>query len=321
MLEVLKPGLETSVQDYPGRIGYWNLGIPPSGPMDSLAFRLANLLVANPPGAASLEIQFIGPELRFDRDATVAITGADLGPRIDGESVPNWRNLRVSKGDILSFLPVRAGARAYLAIDGGIETPPVMGSRSTFHRGGIGGSEGHALRGGELVPLGKSRTEFVDRRIAPDKIPNYGRNWTIEVMAGPHSDWLDDQGMMRFLGTDWRVRPESDRTGYRLDGPELTFSRKAVEKPPENGVDPTNIINYGYPIGGINLCGRTPIILPVDGPSQGGFINPFTVISAALWKVGQAQPGHILRFSLVSLEEAVGLRRSLDVWASEASLQ
>jgi biotin-dependent carboxylase-like uncharacterized protein len=320
VIEVIKPGLETSVQDYPGRLGYWNLGIPPSGPMDSLAFRLANLLVDNPAGTAGLEIQFVGPELKFGRDATIAITGAEMNPKINGVGVRNWRALRVERGDTLSFSPAEIGARAYLAVDGGIDTPAVMGSRSTFHRGGIGGVEGHALRAGQLVPLGKPLRSGADGILTQDKVPEYGRTWTIEVTAGPHVDWLDDEGVTLFLHTEWRVRAESDRTGYRLEGPSLTFSRKAHEKPPENGTDPTHIINTGYPIGGVNLCGRTPIVLGVDGPSQGGFINPFTVVSAALWKVGQARPGDILRFALVNMAEAVELRRRLDEWASEASL-
>ena len=144
MLEVLKPGLETSVQDYPGRIGYWNQGFPPSGPMDSWSFRLANVLVGNPPGAAGLECQYMGPTLKFQRDTVIALTGADMAAKLDGKPVPLWHSIAVSAGQVLEMGPARAGTRCYLAIAGGIATDPWLGSRSTFHQAGVGGMNGSA---------------------------------------------------------------------------------------------------------------------------------------------------------------------------------
>ena len=152
MLEIVKPGLETSVQDYPGRIGYWAQGFPPSGPMDSWSFRLANRLVGNPPGAAALECQFLGPTIRFREATVVAITGAEMDPRLDGEPVPMWESVAVRAGQELALTFARVGARAYIAVAGGIDTPLWLGSRSTFHKAGVGGMGGHAVKAGQVVP-------------------------------------------------------------------------------------------------------------------------------------------------------------------------
>ena len=315
---VLQPGLQTTVQDYPGRVGFWRVGIPPSGPMDSLVFRLANLLVGNPPGAAALEMQFTGPTLRFEAAATIALTGGDCGSTLDGAAVPQWRSLRVGAGQELRCPALRAGARAYLAIRGGIEKEPVLGSRATFPRGGVGGE---ALTAGATLSWPDTDPPAHGWRVAPDRIPRYESEIEVAITDGPHVDWLDETGRASFLDTAWKVSGQSDRTGVRLIGPKLSFSRQAVDKPPEHGVDPSNVINTGYPIGGINLCGDTPIILPFDGPSQGGFITPYVVASAAMWKVGQARPGQTLRFALVAVDFAVALRRAQEVRASALSLQ
>jgi biotin-dependent carboxylase-like uncharacterized protein len=320
MLEVIRAGLETAIQDLPGRVGASRLGIPPSGPMDRLAFSLANALVGNPVEAAALEIQFHGPVLRFGREAAFAVTGANLGPTLDGTHVPLWQTIPAGAGQVLAFSPLIAGARAYLAVDGGMASSPVLGSRSTFRSAGIGGLDGAALTDGALIQLGPRAAPVPIRRVGSDAVPHYDREWVVEVMAGPHDDWLDEAGRQAFLGSTWTVHARSDRTGCRLEGPDLTFARKAFDKPAENGLDPSNIMNYGYAVGALDLCGRTPIILPVDGPSSGGFITPYTVISASLWKIGQTKPGDRVRFKLVTMAEAVRLRAELDHRASPASL-
>src|SRR6202008_4692726 len=151
MFEVIVAGLETSIQDYPGRIGFWNQGFPPSGPMDSWSFRLANLLVGNDAGAASLEVQYMGPTLRFQRDGVIAIAGADMQPKLDGQPAPMWESIAVKKGQTLGMGPGRLGVPAYIAVAGGIDTPPWLGSRSTFHKAGVGGFDGHALKVGPGV--------------------------------------------------------------------------------------------------------------------------------------------------------------------------
>ncbi len=156
MLEVVKKGVETSVQDYPVRIGYWNQGFPPSGPMDSWSFRLANLLVGNEAGAAGLEAQFIGPTLKFQRDGVIAICGADMSPKIDGAAMPMWESVTVAAGQTLAMAFCTVGARAYIAVAGGIATEPWLGSRSTFDAAGVGGMEGHAIQDRQLIPVAEA---------------------------------------------------------------------------------------------------------------------------------------------------------------------
>lgn len=321
MFEIIKPGLETSIQDYPGRIGYWAQGFPPSGPMDSWSFRLANLLVGNASDAAGLECQFVGPTLKFHQATTVAVCGAEFKPTLDGTPIPMWESVAVAAGQTLALSFASVGARSYIAIAGGIDTPPWLGSRSTFHKAGVGGMEGHALKAGQTVPVGKGAGR-AGRRVKPEARPTFSTNkiWTIEVVAGPNDDWVDAEGHKRFLSSDWKLSSKSDRTGFRLDGPQWTFTEKATKKAPEHGSEPSNIIDQGYPVGAINLAGQTPIILVNDGPSMGGFINPYTVPSAAFWKLGQAKPAETLKFTAVSVDEAQALRRRIDGLCTEASI-
>jgi urea carboxylase len=321
MMEVIKPGLETSIQDYPGRIGYWAQGFPPSGPMDSWSFRLANLLVGNPPGAAGLECQFVGPTLRFQRAAVVAVCGADMKPMLDGTPVATWESVAIKAGQTLALSFAVSGARAYIAVAGGIDTPAWLNSRSTFHKAGVGGMDGHALKAGQTVPVGDSRGR-PGRKVKPQSRPGLSTNktWTIEVVAGPNDDWIDAAGHERFLATPWKLSSKSDRTGFRLEGPQWSFTDKATDKAPEHGAEPSNIIDQGYPVGAINLAGQTPIILVNDGPSMGGFINPYTVPSAAFWKLGQAKPAELLRFTAVSVDKAQALRREIDALCSDQSI-
>jgi urea carboxylase len=322
MFTVLKPGLETSVQDYPGRIGFWNQGFPPSGPMDSWSFRLGNILVGNKPGEAGLECQFSGPTLRFEKDSVVAVTGADMSPTLDGKPIPMWESIAVRSGQILTTIYASLGSRCYLCFAGGIDIEPWLGSKSTFHKAGIGGIEGHALIEGQTITLGESKGE-AGLSIKADCRPviSKDRNWEIEVVPGPNDDWIDEKGHKMFLNSDWKLSPKSDRTGFRLDGPQWSFSKKAYNKAPEHGAEPSNIIDHGYPVGAINLAGQTPIILVNDGPSMGGFINPYTVPSAAFWKLGQAKPGEILRFKSVTVSEANNLRQQINKICGKNSIQ
>ncbi|PDT64503.1 aminopeptidase [Bradyrhizobium ottawaense] len=312
MIKVLKAGLETSIQDYPGRIGYWNQGFPPSGPMDSWSFRLANVLVGNQPGAAGLECQFLGPTLFFDADTVVAVTGADMRPALDGEPCPMWQSVAVGAGQTLTLGAARVGGRAYIAVAGGFANEERLGSRSTFNKAGVGGIDGHSIKAGQDLPVAEGRGTpglLVPNEHRPDIRTD--RTWTIEVCAGPNDDWIDDAGKKRFLSSAWTLSAKSDRTGFRLQGPEWTFTEKAYNKPKEHGSLPSNIIDHGYPLGAINLAGQTPIILVNDGPSMGGFINPYTVPSAAFWKLGQAKPGEHLHFRLVSVAEAQRMAKQI----------
>ena len=321
MVQVIKKGLETSVQDYPGRIGTLNLGFPPSGPMDSWSFRLANVLVENEPGAAALECQFMGPTLKFNSDRIIAITGADMSPNIDGTPVPLWESLEVKKDQVLEMAFATVGARSYIAFSGGINTTPWLGSRSTFHKAGVGGIEGKAIQEGQIIPLNKSKS-VAGRKIKKSSIPIMSTNkkWSVEVVKGPNDDWVDEKGHKMFLNSDWKLQSKSDRTGYRLDGPKWTFAEKATHKGLEHGTFPSNIIDQGYPVGAINLAGQTPIILVNDGPSMGGFIVPYTVPSASFWKLGQAKPGDSFNFVEISVEQAQTLRAEQTIICCDASL-
>jgi len=321
MVKVIKKGLETSVQDYPGRIGTLNLGFPSSGPMDSWSFRLANVLVENEPGTAALECQFIGPILKFDNNRTIAITGADMSPKLDGTPVPMWESIEVKKDQTLEMSFATIGARSYIAFSGGINTTPWLGSRSTFHKAGVGGIEGKAIQDGQTIPLNKSKT-FEKNKIKNTSIPAMSTNkkWSVEVVKGPNDDWIDDKGHKMFLNSDWKLQSKSDRTGYRLEGPKWSFTEKATNKGLEHGTFPSNIIDQGYPMGAINLAGQTPIILVNDGPSMGGFIVPYTVPSASFWKLGQAKPGDSFNFVEISVEKAQELRTKQSSICSEASL-
>ncbi len=321
MAQVIKKGLETSIQDYPGRIGTLNQGFPASGPMDSWSFRLANILVGNESGEAALECQFMGPTLKFKSDRVIAITGANMSPKIDGELIPMWESIEIKANQTLEMAFATVGARSYIAFSGGINSEPWLGSRSTFHKAGVGGIEGRAIQDNQIIPLGKNK-KIQLRKIKKDSIPiiSDDKNWSIEVVRGPNDDWVDEKGHEIFLNSKWKLQAKSDRTGYRLDGPKLTFSDKATNKSLEHGSEPSNIIDQGYPAGAINLAGQTPIILVNDGPSMGGFINPYTVPSSAFWKLGQAKPGDTFKFVEISVEKAQLLRAEQSIICSEESL-
>ena len=322
MLEVVKPGLETSVQDWPGRLGFWNQGFPPSGPMDSWSFRLANTLAGNAPGAAALECQFMGPALKFQADRVAAVTGADMSPKVDGQAVPMWESFLVRRGQTLSLSFPKFGARAYIAVAGGVVTEPWLNARSTFHKAGVGGMEGRAIQAGQVVPVGEGGGK-AGRKVRADRRPAISENkrWEVEAVAGPNDDWVDAAGHKMFLSADWKLSAKSDRTGFRLEGPEWTFTDKARNKAPEHGSEPSNIIDQGYPCGAINLAGQTPIILVNDGPSMGGFINPSTVPQAAFWKLGQSKPGDIYNFKAVSVDEAQQMARRMREICGEDSIE
>ncbi len=311
VVTVLKPGLETTVQELPGRVGFLEQGFPLSGPLDPWSFRLANLLVGNHRDTAALECQLLGPTLRFEADGFVAFTGADMRAKLDGADVPLWQTLPVKAGQVLELGAARTGIRGYIAFAGGITTPPVMGSRAVFHMARVGGV---ALTESDTLPLGvagpnlalKSVPEAIRPVFTTDKI------WTVDALLGPNDDWLSAEAVAMFFASDWKVQAKSNRTGIRLTGPEFSFAHRALHKNPDHGHDPSNIIDHGYPLGAINLAGQTPIILVNDAPSTGGFINPFTVASAEFWKIGQARPGDTLRFRAINRADAATLRLALD---------
>jgi urea carboxylase len=289
--------------------------------MDSWSFRLANILVGNEGGAAGLECQFIGPTLKMHNDTVIAVTGADMNPKVDGQPILMWESVALSAGQVLELTFAKTGARSYIAVSGGVDCPAFLGSSSTFHKAGIGGIEGHAIQIGQMIPVsdgdgvaGRRVKESVRPQISTDK------SWHIEVVRGPNDDWIDEAGHERFLTTPWKLSAKSDRSGFRLEGPDWSFTEKALNKRPEHGSDPANIIDQGYPVGGINLAGQTPIILVSDGPSMGGFINPYTVPQCAFWKLGQSKPSEHYQFQIISVDEAQEKAREITALCGESSI-
>jgi urea carboxylase len=312
-IDVLAAGTQTTVQDYPGRTGYWDVGIPPSGPMDGLAFRMANRLVGNPPQAAGLEMTLNGPTLKFNRDCTIALTGAAMKATLDGEPLNFWRSLPVKAGSLLKIGAVDgAGVRTYLAIAGGFDVPAYMGSRATFTLGQFGGHAGRALQVGDVLRIDEGGAVSEAAGSLPGElIPAYSQSWEIHVMYGPHGapDFFTDNDIETFFATDWEVHYNSSRTGVRLIGPKPEWARSDGG---EAGLHPSNIHDNAYAIGTIDFTGDMPVILGPDGPSLGGFVCPATIVSADLWKVGQLSPGDRILFKPVSYDEAVRLEQAQD---------
>lgn len=316
-IEVLEAGTYTSVQDYPGREGYWNIGVPPSGPMDDYAFRMANRIVGNTPDAAGLETTLVGPTLRFHGDAIVALTGAACAATLDGEPLPMWRPVAVRSGQVLSIGRALSGCRGYLAVRNGLDVPVYLGSRSTFALGQFGGHAGRTLRVGDVLPL--VRPELADAapalsapQAAPaELIPAYGDTWEIGVLYGPHGapDFFRPEAIEAFFAADWEVHYNSNRLGVRLIGPRPAWAR---ENGGEAGLHPSNIHDCEYAIGSINFTGDSPVILTRDGPSLGGFVCPATIARAELWKVGQVKPGDRIRFVRMDYARAVALEAAQD---------
>ncbi|MDA8365178.1 MAG: urea carboxylase [Gammaproteobacteria bacterium] len=305
-VEVLQPGVQTSLQDYPGRIGYWAVGVPPSGPMDSLAFRIANRILGNPGDAVALELTVSGPVLRFNAASMIAIAGADMQAELDGYPLENWRAYKVCAGSVLRYGAVRGqGLRAYLAVAGGFAAAGYLGSKSTFTLGQFGGHAGRTLRAGDVLHLEPERSGFI--AVMPSGLrPAYAARWEIGVLYGPHGapDFFTDADIKTFFATDWEVHYNSSRTGVRLIGPKPIWARADGG---EAGLHPSNIHDNAYAIGAVDFTGDMPVILGPDGPSLGGFVCPAVVVQAELWKLGQLRPGNTVRFRPLTLEEARAL--------------
>ena len=305
MIDVIEGGLYTTVQDYPGRVGYWGVGIPPSGPMDSLAFCVANALVGNPETCAAFEITAMGPTLRFDEDTVIALTGAKLRAQLDDAAVPWWQAIKVAKGSVLTLKNLEgAGFRTYLAVAGGIDVPLYLGSRATFPFGHFGGFEGRQLKKGDRVTTFTPGNAKDDPKVLDEaQRPSYAKEWEVGVVPGPHEapDFFTKADVDMFYNTEWGVHYNSNRLGYRLVGPRPEFARGDGG---EGGRHPSNLPDTPYAIGMVNFTGDMPVILTVDGPSLGGFVSMATVPTTELWKVGQAMPGDKIRFKQMTMDEA-----------------
>jgi len=298
---LLEAGLLTTVQDL-GRHGYLRYGIPVSGPVDRQAFILANRLVGNPDMAAGLECTLMGPTLQMMAESVVAVTGADMPLTVNKREFPGWTAIRVRARDVVKLGPNRSGMRAYLALAGGVDLPLVLGSRSTYLRGRLGGYQGRQLQRGDLLSVGAPLVEphrLEGRAVRPEMIPNYGDGVEARVILGPQDDRFTPEGIATFLQGPYEMTHQSDRMGARLRGPAITHTR---------GHD---IISDGVPLGGIQVAGDgQPIVLLVDRQSTGGYTKIATVCSFDVGRVGQARPGQRLRFKQISVGEAHALLRA-----------
>lgn len=325
MIEVLEPGLYTTVQDS-GRTGYTARGIPPSGAFDNYALRIANRLVGNPPsppmltagdpGAAALEATLLGPSLAFREDATVAITGGAAAVTIDGRPAPQWESVRVARDAVLKIGTVTTGARCYVAIAGGIDVPPYLGSRSTFVLGGFGGLDGRQLKRGDVLPVGSpttAGTNVVGRSAPTALIPDYPREWVVRATPGPQDGLFEPDSVELFFEAEWEMSPMSDRIGCRFTGHQLRFRDRSTDVTRDAGADPSNIVDDVIPLGGIQVPGgNQPIAFGVDLFTAGGYAKIATVISSDLRHVAQMRPRDRVRFARCTIEEATAAAREVD---------
>jgi urea carboxylase len=316
-IEVLRPGMLTTLQDWPGRIGYWHIGVPPSGPMDDLSFRIGNRVLGNPEGAAGLECTRGGPALRFPGGGRVCVTGAPAPVSVDGVAVPQWQAVVVPAGGVLDVGMLSGpGMRCYVLIAGGLVEPEYLGSAATFTMGAFGGHGGRGVRDGDELTVGDDPGPHEGRpdraaRAAIEEQPSIGHRWEIAVTEGPHGapEFFTRADIDTIIGTDYTVHFNSDRTGVRLDGPKPQWARTDGG---EAGLHPSNIHDNAYCVGALDFTGDTPILLGPDGPSLGGFVCPVTVVGGDRWKLGQMAPGDAVRFVPVRADRAPSLR-SLDI--------
>ena len=317
-MEVVAGGAFTTVQDVPGRIGYWGVGVPPNGPMDDLSHRLANRVVGNASEAAALEITRVGPTVRFSHDAVVALGGGALRLVVGGRVAPLWVPVEVPAGTEVEVASADgAGLRGTLAVRGGFAVAPYLGSRSTFTLGGFGGHGGRPLVAGDRLPVG-AMVAGPARPLATGAAPAFTHQWDIGVVVGPHTapDYLTAAGLQAFLRTTWTVHFNSARTGVRLVGPKPHWAR---EDGGEAGLHPSNIHDTGYAIGAVDITGDMPVILGPDGPSLGGFVCPAVVAASERWKLGQLGPGDRVRLVPWPLAEAEAAQERRDRWLARAT--
>jgi biotin-dependent carboxylase-like uncharacterized protein len=304
-IEIVETGLATSIQDQ-GRPGYYNVGLPPSGALDLFSAAAANVLVGNDPNEAVIESTYMGPKLQFMEDTVIAVTGADIPIELNGQLIANWESIEVKSGDVLTFGILEQGARMYIAVAGGITVPKVLGSRSLYALGAVGGFKGRALQAGDVLPTGAGAG--TPGRVLPNDLrPRLSREVDVRVVMGLYDYRLTDKGLSALLDQAWQLTTVADRIGFRYSGGALDWIER--EQPFGAGSDPSNITDAGYPVGSIQVPGGIePIILHRDAVSGGGYAMVATVISADMDVVAQCSPGTQTRFRPVSLEDALEAR-------------
>lgn len=307
-IQVLQPGVLTTVQSHPGRLGYWAVGVPPSGPMDALSFRLGNRMLGNAREAAGLECTVAGPKLRFLSGTRVCITGADMRACLDGQPVAMWTPVTVSGSSTLELKAIEGpGARTYVLFDGGLNVGSYLGSATTFTLGKFGGHAGRQLRTGDVLALRTAEKSATPPANPPR--PALTKTWELGVLYGPHGapDFFTREDIEMFFSADWKVHHNSSRTGVRLVGPKPRWARQDGG---DAGLHPSNIHDNAYAVGAVDFTGDMPVLLGPDGPSLGGFVCPAVVVQAELWKVGQLAPGDTVRFRAISAEQAGAMETS-----------
>ncbi|ADJ13837.1 5-oxoprolinase subunit C family protein [Halalkalicoccus jeotgali] len=306
-IEIRDGGLSTTVQDT-GRFGQYHIGMPPSGAMDGFAHEVANALVGNPEGAATLECTYQGPTVEFRDERVIAVTGPDMSPELNGEAMPTWEAVAVEAGDELAFGFATEGTRTYLAISGGIDVPEIMGSRSTYTLIGLGGHEGRALEAGDSLALGESgdRSDRAGSAVEGSHRPSYGEDDPIRIVMGLCDYRLTEECKRAFLDAEWKVGAEADRVGYRLtDGIDIEFVER--EQPFGAGPDPSNVVDLGYPVGSIQVPDE-PIVVMRDAVTGGGYATVATVISPDRDRLAQRPTHGTVSFESVTVEEALAAR-------------
>jgi urea carboxylase len=306
-IEVVSGGTLTTVQDWPGRTGYWQVGVPPCGPMDDLSFRLGNRALGNDEGTPGLECTLQGPSLRFTHPTTVCVTGAPAPVTVDGTPVAQWEPVTVPAGGLLEVgAPREHGLRTYVLAAGGLDVPAFLGSASTFTLGRFGGHGGRALRTGDVLHGGTVAEGGTVTAAGPVPLgdrPDFGSVWHVKAVEGPHAapEFFTEDDIRDFYAADWKVHFNSARTGVRLVGPKPRWARTDGG---EAGLHPSNIHDTPYSVGAVDYTGDMPVLLGPDGPSLGGFVCPATVISTERWKLGQLRPGDTVRFAPVDVSGA-----------------
>lgn len=326
MLKIINGGIETLVEDWPGRLGYLGKGMSASGAFDNVGLGLANVLVGNPSGEAGLEITGGFLEAEFDGDHVIAMGGSDMQPTINGQPVPLWESIKVGAGDVIKFLHIGpTGFRCYLAVAGGVDVPAYLGSKSTCIFGSYGGFQGRALVEGDEVLFGEPSADLAalaGRKLKEGAVPQLTNELVLRAIPGPNTcpDYVTEEGMDLLFERVSKIQHTSNRSAYRLE--ELPDSFFARADGGVGGSHPSNIIDHAYAIrGALNICGNTPILLIADGPTLGGYMCALNVINADLWKVGQGAPGRdFMRFELSNQDEAIAARKEQKELLSEASL-
>lgn len=292
-IRIVKPGLFTTIQDN-GRVGFQRYGMPVAGAMDDFSFRIANILVGNDQYEAVLEATFMGPTIEIGFDGFIAITGANMSPKLNGKEIKMWRSIQVRQGDVLTLAGASEGVRTYIAFSGGLDVPKIMNSKSTYVRGNLGGFKGRKLQEGDEIPVDTSNSKAeAGKYVSPGYIPRYSKNNVVRVVLGPQDDHFPPESIETFLNSEYKITAEADRMGYRLEGPKLTH----VKGP--------DIISDGIVFGSVQVPGHgSPIVMMADRQTTGGYTKIATVIWADLPTMAQMGPGDTVCFQSVSIEEA-----------------